>query len=175
MRVLNIRNNIYILIFLLNKDANGTILGPDTGSVEPPGETLIAGDVLIPNEEGATEEEKSPFVQYNGILCRVLYNDETHGLQIISADNIEGGDVTLGENDPTVTAEDFTYDGSAIVDDNFKKAAASYNKAVDTLYSFTDDPYSTSYTYGFRPVFLLPSDVVISSGDGSEGNPYIIE
>ena len=34
-------------------------------------------------------------------------------------------------------------------------------------------PYSTGC--GLRPVFLIPSDIIISSGDGSENNPYIIE
>ena len=90
-----------------------------------------AGDVLIPNASGGTEEEKSPFVEYNGILCRVLYNDDTHGLQIVSDDNVE--DVTLGDDDPTVTADDFNYDGPFILGVGFKKAAASYNNLVDTL------------------------------------------
>ena len=247
---------------------------------------ILAGDVLIPNESGATEEEKNPFVMYNNILCRVLYNDETHGLQIVSDDNVE--DVTLGSGDTTVTADDFIYDGTLTLSDNFKIAAASYNNAVDTLNKkaeeymgtkaidarsigsiatleegkfqgdtsgmftgtetyletyglngkFKDedtnynedvnqinalDLYATDYTwlasryvgsrssgtgfyvrgldtsgtvgyyrylcyvyssgnagissatFGFRPVFLLSSDVVISSGDGSESNPYVIE
>lgn len=30
-------------------------------------------------------------------------------------------------------------------------------------------------TYGFRPVFLLPSNVIISKGNGTSGNPYVIE
>ena len=38
-----------------------------------------------------------------------------------------------------------------------------------------DDARSYNVAYGFRPVFLLSSDILISSGDGSEGNPYIIE
>ena len=249
---------------------------------------IFAKDVLIPNENGTTAEEKSPYVMYNNILCRVLYNDETHGLQIVSDDNIEGGNVTLGYGDPTVTAEDFTYDGTATVSENFKKAAASYNNAVDTLNKKAEDYMGTkaidarsigsiatlngegkfqgdtsgmftgtetyletyawngkfkdadtnytedvkqiialelnatsttwlasrdvisgssntyfivrilyaagntasgnlcyvafigstssiSHAFGFRPVFLLSSDIIISSGDGSEGNPYVIE
>ena len=236
---------------------------------------ILAGDVLIPNESGATEEEKSPFVIYNNILCRVLYNDETHGLQIVSDDNVE--DVTLGYNDPSITG----------VTGDFNIAMASYNNAVDTLNKKAEDymdenaidarsigsiatleggkfqgdtsgMFTGTYTYletygwngkfkdtgtnhtedvkqinalglnatdytwlasrnvisgssvtyffvsvldtsgteyygdlcrvysdgntitgsaarGFRPVFLLSSDVVISSGDGSESNPYVIE
>ena len=253
---------------------------------------ILAKDVLIPNESGATEEEKSPYVLYNNLLCRVLYNDDTHGLQIITNDNIkneaeEEEKVTLGYKDPTVTADDFVYNGSLTLNDNFKKAAASYNNAVDTLnnkakdymgtkaidarsvgsiatlengkfqgdtsgmftgtetyletyslngifkdkdtnynedvtkiknlginatsntllasrhvYSDSSSTYFyvrslftygrvnyvdlcivyssrlTNYfspSYGFRPVFLLPSDIQISSGSGSSEDPYVIE
>ena len=92
---------------------------------------IFAKDVLVPNENGTTPEEKSPYVKYNNILCRAFYNDIEHGLQIITNDNVTN--VTLGYNDPTVTADDFTYNGILTLDDNFKKAAASYNNAVDTL------------------------------------------
>lgn len=33
---------------------------------------------------------------------------------------------------------------------------------------------SYNVSSGFRPVFLLTSNVVINSGDGSSGNPYVI-
>jgi len=245
-------------------------------------EVILAKDVLIPNiEEGTT-----PYVLYNNLLCRAFYNDEEHGLQIITNDSVT--DVTLGYDDPTVTADDFVYNGSLTLNDKFKKAAASYNNAVDTLnnkakeymgtkaidarsvgsiatlgadgkfqgdtsgmftgtetyletYSLngifkdTDTNYNedrtrinsleinaTSDTWiashfvysrsdatdfsvqffnvhgniahpnlcsvgrsgvdfsysescGLRPVFLLPSDIIISRGDGSEENPYVIE
>ena len=105
---------------------------------------VLAKDVLIPNESGATEEEKSPYVLYNNLLCRVLYNDDTHGLQIITNDNIkneaeEEEEVILGYNDPTVIADDFVYNGSLTLSDNFKKAAASYNNAVNTLNKKAED------------------------------------
>ena len=94
---------------------------------------ILAGEVLIPNESEGT----SPYVEYNGMLCRVLYNDETHGLQIVTADNIKEEEkmvkITLGSDDTGVTANDFKYDGSLTLYNNFKKAAASYNNAVDNL------------------------------------------
>ena len=103
----------------------------------------LAKDVLKVNPDATNDYEKSPYVKYNGILCRVFYNDTEHGLQIISADNIktkdsEGNDVdekliTLGKDDPNVQVSDFAYEGSVNVNDNFKKAATSYNNAVDTL------------------------------------------
>ena len=257
-----------------------------------------AGEVLKVDPSGENAEDKSPYVKYyngkneEGLLCRVLYNDAEHGLQIITADNGVVPDVELGENDTKVTADEFTYDGTATgVDDNFKKAAASYNDVVNNLNEraeeYKDDKgiatdarslgsiatlkdgkfqkedtagmwsgtydYLTTYKWngkfkegdtnctedvnqlktlglnatsgntwlasrivdsnsggtnfyvrsvypsggvyfdgfcfvssggrassgsrarGFRPVFLLPSDVVISSGDGSSENPYVIE
>ena len=260
-----------------------------------------AGEVLKVDRSGENAEDKSPYVKYyngkneEGLLCRVLYNDAEHGLQIITADNGVVPDVTLGYGDEKVTVNDFSYDGDARVDDNFKKAAASYNKALDTLnnkakeykddkgiatdarclgseanigkdgmfqledtsgmWSRTDQSFLTKYkwnekfkdsedtlnyfevqdqlrplglnatsgdtwlafrlvdsipgsatfnvlvadtsgywnrgslcnvdlngyarsyslTNGFRPIFLLPSDVIISGGDGSKDNPYIIK
>lgn len=249
----------------------------------------LAKDVLKTDATATEESSKSPYVTYNGLDCRVLYNDDTHGIQIITAESV--GDVTLGYGDTEVEASDFTYDGTATVDANFYKAAASYNNVVDNLnkraktymdtkgiatdarclgsiptlnssskfqgdttsemwsgsYQYLTDynwnnkfknsdtnysedvkqlndlglkvssstwlasrfvssnsgntgfhvryvyssgytdysylclvysggpPYSNAPSYGFRPVFLLPSNVVISSGDGSSGNSYVIE
>ena len=73
----------------------------------------LAKDVLKVNPDATNDYEKSPYVKYNGILCRVFYNDTEHGLQIISAYNVE--DVTLGS------------------DDDFGKSKNDYNNAVDTL------------------------------------------
>ena len=66
-----------------------------------------------------------------------FYNDEENGLQIIANANVT--DVTLGYDDPTVTADDFVYNGSLTLSDNFKKAAASYNNAVNTLNKKAED------------------------------------
>ncbi len=93
----------------------------------------LAKDVLIIDSSETEAELKSPYVRYNNMDCRVLYNDEIHGIQIITATNIENGDVTLGYSDTGVVASDFTYDGTATVNDNFKKAATSYNNVVDNL------------------------------------------
>ncbi len=250
----------------------------------------LAKDVLKTDATATEESSKSPYVTYNGLDCRVLYNDDTHGIQIITAESV--GDVTLGYGDTEVEASDFTYDGTATVDANFYKAAASYNNVVDNLnkraktymdtkgiatdarclgsiptlnssskfqgdttsemwsgsyqyltdynwnnkFKNTDTNYledvkqlndlglnaSSGYTWlasrnvssnssityfevrmvdsggdaignnlcdvrsggttssraprrGFRPIFLLPSNVVISGGDGSSGNSYVIE
>ena len=263
-----------------------------TGSKGEEETPKTAGEVLKVNPEAKEAKDKSPYVKYNNMLCRVLYNDAEHGIQIVTADNGVVSDVTLGYGDDKVTAADFIYDGSATVDDNFKKAAASYNNVVDNLneraveymdkkgiakgarslgsiatlengrfqgdtsgmftgtyryfttykwnekFKVADTNYkedveqlnnlelnATGYTWlasrnitsntvggvfivryvfasnslgtlgghnlcnvvsdgsirkssrssGFRPVFLLTSDVVISSGEGSNENPYVIE
>lgn len=91
----------------------------------------LAKDVLKVNFTATEEKDKSPYVKYNNLDCRVLYNDNTHGLQLITAESVE--QITLGYSDPMVTTSDFTYNGKATIDDNFKKAAASYNNAVDNL------------------------------------------
>ena len=263
---------------------NYKILASDIWSKETP---VIVAEKVLKTDSTATEaKDKSPYVLYNNILCRVLYNDDTHGIQIISADNV--GNVTLGSGDTLVGNAGFEYDGSATINDNFKLAATSYNKAVTTLNNkaktyknstaldarclgsdpvptngvFAEDvagywsgsyeylttyrwndkfktsdtkyeedvaklnslglnistcswlasryvnsgsgytnfivrgvlSYGTSYngynfcyvhsdgsafshshSAAFRPVFLLPSGVIISGGDGSSGNPYVIE
>ena len=113
---------------------NGTVTGGNesTGGNTPNlPEGELAKDVLKTDATATEESSKSPYVTYNGLDCRVLYNDDTHGIQIITAESV--GDVTLGYGDTEVEASDFTYDGTATVNDNFKKAAASYNNAVDTL------------------------------------------
>ena len=262
---------------------NYKILASDIWSKETP---VIVAEKVLKTDSTATEaKDKSPYVLYNNILCRVLYNDDTHGIQIISADNVEN--VTLGSGDTLVGNADFEYDGLATINDNFKLAATSYNKAVTTLnnkaktyknstaldarclgsdpvptngvfaedvagywsdsskyvkengwnnkFKTSDTKYtedvaklnslglnistdswlasrivdsSSSGTYfnvrlvdsrgttlrsslcnvdsngcvlsyspdfAFRPVFLLPSGVIISGGDGSSENPYVIE
>ena len=110
--------------FFVNKEGVISVAGAS-------GATKLAGDVLKVDSTATDAAAKSPYVKYNGLDCRVLYNDETHGLQIITAGSV--GNVTLGYGDTEVIASDFTYDGTATVNDNFKKAAASYNNAVDNL------------------------------------------
>jgi len=58
-----------------------------------------------------------------GIKCRVLYNDSTYGLQIISVDPVTT--VTLGKNDPNTNVEGEM--GS------LERAQNSYNRLITTL------------------------------------------
>ena len=100
--------------------------------------TILAKDVLKTDSTATEAADKSSYVKYNGLDCRVLYNDETHGLQIITAGNVE--EVTLGSGDTMDTATGFSYGGdgadaseSVAIDENFRTAAASYNNAVNNL------------------------------------------
>lgn len=276
---------------LITAEERATI--EETGEVTIGSRTIVfktfAKDVLKTDSTATEAADKSSYVKYNGLDCRVLYNDETHGLQIITAGNVEEK-VTLGLGDTMDTATGFSYGGPVKIDEKFRKAAASYNNAVNNLnnkaksykdtkgiakdarclgststlkdgkfegdtsgmwtgtyeyfktygwnnkFKTTDTNYSedvnqlnslglnvsAGYTwlasrvvysnasaagfhvygvlpngnvywfplcqvdssrpawgsdpsFGFRPVFLISSNVVISSGDGTIGNPYNIE
>ncbi len=153
-------------IYTLKKD--GTIEGPTNTQEDSSKVGKLATEVLKTNESGTEDYEKSPYVKYNGITCRVLYNDETHGLQIISADNVEN--VKLGYEDDKVTAVDFDWDFDLDNDDSFifdsedsleqfKHAAASYNRSVDTLnekakehMSVTDKVVTDARSFGSNPI-----------------------
>lgn len=88
--------------------------------------TPYAKDELIVTEKGDTVD--SPYyVNYPSakgtIKCRVLYNDDTYGLQIISSASVMK--VRLGKNDPNENVEGEM--GS------IERAQNSYNRSVTTL------------------------------------------
>ncbi len=97
---------------------------------------MTAKDILTINPSATKAEEKSPYVIYkaakniddttngetNEILCRVLYNDDTHGLQLISVNPVT--DVTLGANDPNYVTASST---------DLEEAQNSYNHAIVNL------------------------------------------
>lgn len=111
---------IAITIILVRKNINTKTQNEET----------LAKDKTI-NLDNVTNEEKSPYVIYNNLLCRVLYNDEVHGLQIITNDNV--GEVSLGSSDNTVTADEFIYDGTADVNDKFKNEDTNYKEDVEQI------------------------------------------
>ena len=104
-----------------------------TGKVQEAKVPVYAKNVLLTSLDGSEDYQKSPFVQYDGRVWRVLYNDADHGLQIVTEDTVV--EVALGygsfssDRDGTVSSSDFDVGNS----DGFKCAAASYNKAVSTL------------------------------------------
>ena len=97
----------------------------------------LASEKLQVNSSATLAEEKSPYVNYvdgngNTILCRVLYNDPTHGLQIISDNSVET--VTLGEGDPNYTT------GT-----NKEKTQNSYNNAIENLNKKAESYINSTY------------------------------
>lgn len=126
-----------------------------------------AKDVLTTDETATEEAKKSPYVLYNNILCRVLYNDGsvnssndyTHGLQIFADNSI--GEVTLGSTDSKVKASESTirYNSPSSSNRNsFSNEAvlsmASYNNIKRTLNGYAqekilaDGPVSNARSIG---------------------------
>ena len=102
---------------------------------------------LVADKNGTTTQTKSPYIMYNGILCRVLYGTNSpYGIEIISDDVMKTGDekviVKLGYKDTKVTKDDFDTTGitrASSIHDSYKQAAASYNRALTTLNEKAED------------------------------------
>lgn len=230
--------------------------GTDVGNVEVTVETPkpLATEALV------LTGTNSPYVNYtdgNGTtrLCRVLYNDATHGLQIITNSSVEN--VRLGSSDPNYTTgtalqkaqnsynnaivnlnnkaesynnaslsydarcvgsiatvtndilankddetptqtnghkgEDTHYEedyntmeelnlntedcwlASRVVIGKYFEVRRIFSKTLSGSYLFTSTGKSDLPIYGFRPVFLLKSNVKVSGGEGTSGSPYILE
>ena len=88
--------------------------------------TTLAKDTLIVNTTASIDAKKSPYVNYPSskgkILCRVLYNDELNGVQIVSVNSVTNLKLGVEDENPNVTGSD-----------NNTKAINSYNRAITTL------------------------------------------
>lgn len=82
------------------------------------------------------------YLRYDGMLWRVLYDDEINGLQVICDEAItdkQGNKIKLGYNDPTIDTskiehfEDFNTITDTTNRENLEKALYSYNNAIVTL------------------------------------------
>lgn len=101
-------------------------------------EKVLAKDKLVIDEdEGASDSEKSPYVKYNGGLYRVLYdsaydeeNGTDYGVQIVLVNPSET--VTLGKDDPIIL-ENNEYEGNPGEIGTEERAKWSYNNAIITL------------------------------------------
>ena len=112
----------------------------------------FAKDLLISNPEGVTASEKSSYVNYidkngNTILSRVLYNDETHGVQIISFGSVQN--VILGKVDPIYKDEEGVTE--LIIAQN------SYNNAIKNLNNYAMNYLNTDLANDARCVGSLPT------------------
>ncbi len=107
------------------------------GNVTEYSTTPYAKDELVVTVSG--ENVDSPYyVNYPSakgtIKCRVLYNDNTYGLQIISVNPVTT--VTLGKSDPNENVE-----GEM---DSSERAINSYNRAITTLNEKAEEYIETS-------------------------------
>ena len=142
----------------------GTVLHKENGDGQTP-ET--AYEIEATEKKLATEVLKidangnSPYVNYpkkdgGNLLCQVLYEAESgYGLQIMRSEELD--EITLGYGEEN--AEDFKYDGTATVDDNFKQAAISYNKAIKKLNDKAEEYINPKYTEekNARSIGTLPT------------------
>ncbi len=112
------------------------IVNPAGGTVTP--KPILATDKLVINLNGSTNEEKGPYVNYRWkegeepILCRVLYDkNDNYGVQIVAVNPVRK--VTLGETDAMVTGSPY-----------WRKALNSFNEAVQTLNSYSEEYIDTN-------------------------------
>lgn len=92
-------------------------------------------------DSSATEAgKKSPYIKYNNMICRVLYDTTSeYGFQIIADDNVTTIKLGVDDENPDVKASNFKYTGSLNLSEDFKKAADSYNKIVTTVQKKLDE------------------------------------
>ena len=129
---------------------------------------------ITSSQTGQDSDQKFKTSTYTG-LWRVLYNDEEHGLQIISDDIV--GDLTLGHADS---------DGDVYVrnEEDERKAKIAYNNLVSTLNTFSryyiNDKYAEkARCVGSNPItpddnetrteILVKSDYPLGSGNYDSG------
>ena len=116
-----------------------------------------AEEILVINNNN------SPYVTYvdgngNEMLCRVLYNDSTHGLQLITANPVR--EVVYAKNDPNYT------EGTDI-----EKAQNSYNNLIVNLNNYAEEYINTNLATDARCVGSKPtaSNGVFTNKDDNGG------
>lgn len=145
----NVTNNAQITITTNDLILEGTITvqnGILTWGEIGTNNVMKASDVL----PKSTDSTESPYVIYkagkniddktngetNEILCRVLYNDDTHGLQLIAVNPVT--DVKLGKTDPKAKAALIAVEGSSNLSE-LKIAKTSYNNAITYLNEYAEE------------------------------------
>ena len=73
----------------------------------------------------------------NKILCKVLYNNENYGVQLVSLNAV--GSVTLGSHDPKIPSD-------IVSKSSLEKAKWSYNNAIKTLNDKAEEYRNPKYT-----------------------------
>ena len=90
----------------------------------------------------------------NTILCRVLYNDSTNGLQIVTDDVVKENNatrmITLGAND---SCTNVTGEMNSIT-----RAINSYQRAIKTLNEYAMEYLNNEFSYSARCIGSLPTN-----------------
>lgn len=145
----NVTNNAQITITTNDYILEGTITVQDGILTwgEIGSNNFVKASEALPKSTDSTE---SPYVIYkagkniddttngetNEILCRVLYNDDIHGLQLIAVNPVT--DVKLGYVDPKSKAELIETEGNSNPS-QLKIAQNSYNHAITYLNEYTEE------------------------------------
>ena len=119
-----------------------------------------------PTQKTAASLQEGEWVMYDtgvsgiGVIpCRVLYNDATHGIQLISKGTV-GDNITLG--DPN---------------ENFNTALASYNSAIETLNTAAMTYKNSTYANDARSVGSVPTveNGMFTSKNSETAAPFTME
>ena len=137
------------------------------GGVLSTNQEFLATTVLKNDTRSSNSTKKSPYVKYNNMLWRVLYDiDSGYGIQLVVDDsetrNGKVESVTLGVDDPEL----IRYNPDAESLSSTDKAVLSYNNAVDRLnkesekyiIGGTNDVVDKSRAFGSDPSFAVEPD-----------------
>ncbi len=107
-----------------------------------------------------------PDKSQNKILCKVLYNDENYGVQLVAVNPVDT--VTLGYNDETIPS-------SMESEDNSEKAKYSYNNAIKTLNNKAEIYRNPKYTEEgkARCIGSIPDNPMYESKDFIQSYAYL--
>ena len=97
---------------------------------------------MTPEQTGQDANQDFNTGDYTG-LWQVLYNDDTHGLQIISVDIV--GELTLGHDDSDG-------DSKTRTEEDEEKVIRAYNNSINTLNSFSRNYVDERYAISGRSV-----------------------
>ena len=131
-----------------------------TGVTEMPTNTIPSYGVVRINDWNVESRVGKYVEDENGDTWRIIYDDATHGLQMISTNTFQynNADFYLGYNDTLIT--DWTsintttpefgladLNGNKSLDDNLEKSIYSYNQTVETLNTACENLFKENGSY----------------------------
>ena len=116
----------------------------------------LAKDVLKVDPAATNDYEKTPYIQFNEMKCRVLYNDEEHGLQILPIDHTK--EVVFGGNGFHSNEAEFLPPTGVSWTSLSRRQSASFNAATThvnelvDLYCSISEVVTDARIFGTNPV-----------------------